>query len=113
MNALVIVLVILCIVVLIVSILYISITHRHKERIALLESNKDPKFFETPQSRQAPLKWGMLLMGAGLGFLTAFVLDNYVFTEFRDTEPIYPAMIFMFGGTALVLYYRLFGRNKH
>ncbi len=112
MSSMVIVLVVLCIVVLIVSIIYISITQRHKERIALLESDKDPKLFDTTQSRLAPLKWGMLLMGGGLGFLTAFILDNYVFSELNDTEPVYPAMIFLFGGTALVLFYRLFVRNK-
>jgi len=111
MDSLVIILVILCIVVLFVSIIYISITHRHKERIALLETDKDPKFFDSPQSRQAPLKWGMLLMGGGLGFLTAFLLDNFVFTSIRDTDPIYPAMIFLFGGTALVIYYRLFAKK--
>ena len=111
MNSLIIILVILCIVVLIVSIIYISITHRHKERIALLESNRDPKFFDAPQSRLAPLKWGMLLMGAGFGFLTAFLLDNYAFSSIADTEPIYPAMVFLFGGTGLVIYYKLFGKK--
>lgn len=108
MDSLIIILGILCIVVLIVSIIYITITHRHKERLALLESGKDPKLFDTPQSRQAPLKWGMLLMGAGLGFLTAFLLDNFVFTEIPDTDPIYPAMIFLFGGTGLILFYRMY-----
>ncbi|MGB5821877.1 MAG: DUF6249 domain-containing protein [Saonia sp.] len=111
MNSLIIVFAVLCIVVLIVSIIYISNTHRHKERIALLESNQDPKLFDSPQSRLAPLKWGMLLMGAGLGFLTAFLLDNYMFSSIADTEPIYPAMVFLFGGTGLVVYYKLFGQK--
>ena len=111
MNSIIIILGILCLVVLIVSIIYISISYRHKERIALLESNQNPELFDSPQSRLAPLKWGMLLMGAGLGFLTAFLLDNYAFASILDTEPIYPAMVFLFGGTGLVIYYRLFGKK--
>ena len=111
MNSFVLILAALCIVVLIVSIVYISITQRHKERLALLEANRDPGLFDSARSRLAPLKWGMLLMGAGLGFLAAFLLDHFAFASVSDTEPLYPAMVLLFGGTGLILFYRLFGKK--
>lgn len=110
MNAVLVVLGILCIVILIVSIIYITSTIRHKERIALIEANKDPKLFEDSRNKLAPLKWGFLLIGLGLGFFTAFMLDNFVFKGIMDTDPIYPAMIFLFGGSGLVLFYKFFGK---
>lgn len=112
MNGLILALIVFCVVLLIVSLTYVLTNIRHKERMALLEKERDPKLFDTPQSRLAPLKWGMLLIGAGLGFLTAFLLDNFVFTSVVDTDPIYPAMIFILGGIGLVLFYRVFGNVK-
>ena len=111
MNAVLLVLGILCIVILIVSIVYITTNIRHKERIALLEANKDPELFEDLKSKRTPLKWGFLLIGAGLGFFTAFVLDNFVFVAIKDTEAIYPSMVFMFGGLGLVLFHKFFAKN--
>ncbi len=113
MQGLIITLIAFCAVLLIVSITYVLTNIRHKERMALLEKEKDPGLFDNPQARLTPLKWGMLLIGAGLGFLVAFLLDNYVFTSVIDTDPIYPAMIFMFGGTGLVIFYRVFGKIKN
>jgi hypothetical protein len=111
MNAVLIVLGILCIVILIVSIIYITTNIRHKERIALLEANKDPKLFEDRIGKLAPLKWGFLLIGAGLGFFSAFMLDNFVFNAVNDTEAIYPSMVFICGGLGLVLFYKFFGKD--
>lgn len=111
MNILIIALIIFCVVLLIVSLTYVLTNIRHKERMMLLEKGQDPRLLDTRQARMAPLKWGMLLMGVGIGFLAAFLLDNYVLTSVLDSEPIYPAMIFTFGGGGLILYYRVFGRN--
>lgn len=111
MDGIIIILIAFCIVLLIVSLTYVLTNIRHKERMMLLEKGKDPNLFDTPYSRKAPLKWGMLLLGVGFGFFSAFILDHYVFPSSFETEPVYPAMIFFFGGLGLVVfYYRFSGR---
>lgn len=105
MDGIIIALIAFCIVIMVVSLTFVLTNLRHKERMMLLDKGQDPNLFDTPQSRKAPLKWGMLMLGVGLGFFMAFLLDNYVFPSSLETEPVYPAMIFLFGGLGLVIYY--------
>jgi len=111
MDGFIIALIAFCIVLLVVSLTYVLTNIRHKQRMMLLEQGKDPNFFETPEVRQAPLKWGMLLIGMGLGFMSAFLLDHYFFSDLTDTEPLYPAMVFLFGGLGLVFFHSFLARN--
>ncbi len=51
---------------------------RTRENMAMIEKGMDPKF-KPERPRPAPfrnLKWGLLLVGAGLGLLVAYLLDN-------------------------------------
>ena len=105
MDGLIIALIAFCIVLLVISLTFILSNNRHKQRMMLLEKGKDPDFFDTPESRKAPLKWAMLLVGMGMGFLIAFSLDTYVFAGLQDTEPIYPGMVLLFGGLGLVVFH--------
>src|SRR5215471_12440756 len=50
-----------------------------KENLAMIEKGMNPK---ENRDRPAPyknLKWALLLVGAGLGLFTAYMLDLYVF----------------------------------
>ncbi|HVS98315.1 MAG TPA: DUF6249 domain-containing protein, partial [Puia sp.] len=53
---------------------------RNKENMAMIEKGLDPSI-RPERPRPAPfrnLKWGLLLVGAGLGLLVAYLLDNTV-----------------------------------
>ena len=53
---------------------------RNKENMAMIEKGLDPSI-KPERPRPAPfrnLKWGLLLVGAGLGLLAAYLLDNTV-----------------------------------
>jgi hypothetical protein len=72
-----------------------------KENLAMIEKGMNPK---DKLNRPAPfrsLKWGLLLLGAGLGLLIAFFVDMNL--PYR-VEPvgIYFALIAMGGGLGLI-----------
>lgn len=88
---------------------------RNKENMAMIEKGLDPKL-KIQGPRPAPfrnLKWGLLLVGSGLGFFIAYLLDNFVFyrishhDEWHDgaNVPIYFALIAIGGGLGLITSY--------
>ena len=81
-----------------------------KENLAMIEKGMNPK---DKLFRPAPfrsLKWGLLLLGAGMGLLIAFFIDLNL--PYR-VEPvgIYFALIAMGGGLGLIGSY--FVEKKH
>lgn len=87
------------------GIVYVFVTARNRERMALIEKGADPKLFESVKSssKTGLLKWGLLLVGVGLGFFFADILINAGMND----ETTYPAMICIFGGAGLLLAYKM------
>ena len=77
-----------------------------RENLAMLEKGFNPKEYANRPAPYKNLKWGLLLIGAGLGLLLAFVLDNYVFFR-TDNEAIYFALIGVGGGLGLISSYKI------
>jgi amino acid transporter len=80
-----------------------------RERMAMIERGMDPRRYK-PQVQTAPqyLKWGLLLIGSGIGLFLAYVLDYTVFTHFEDGSPaIYFSLIAIGGGLGLFTSYRI------
>lgn len=111
MQGVVFALILLCAVILIVSMLYITSTIRHKERMALLDKDKDPHYFDSDQYMLNVIKWGLILFCAGVGFLCAFLLNYYVFPG-NNGEAVFPSMLFMGAGTGLIIFYRRFRKTR-
>ena len=86
------------------GIVYVVVTARNRERMALIEKGADPKFFESQKttSGKGILKWGLLTVGVGLGIFLAQLLF-----EAGMGKAAYPALIFIFGGAGLLLAYRI------
>ena len=86
------------------GILYVFFTTRNKERLALIEKGADPKLFESVKrtSSGGILKWGLLLVGIGLGTFFAMLL-----VQSGLEEGAYPAMICLFGGAGLIVAYKM------
>jgi hypothetical protein len=80
-----------------------------RERMAMIERGMDPRRYKPQSAPYQNLKWGLLLIGAGLGLFLAFLLDNYAFrNEYNDGNPaIYFALIAIFGGLGLFTSYRI------
>jgi hypothetical protein len=97
---------------------------RNKENMAMIEKGLDPKL-KPERPRPAPfrsLKWGLLLVGAGMGLFLAYLLDNtvlYKVGHFVDkysngdyevngaNVSIYFALIAVGGGVGLITSYKI------
>lgn len=79
-----------------------------RERMAMIERGMDPRRYKPQSAPYQNLKWGLLLIGAGVGLFLAFLLDRTVFAHsMDDNEAIYFALIAIFGGAGLFLSYRI------
>jgi len=90
---------------------------RNKENMAMIEKGLDPKI-KPLKPRPAPfrnLKWGLLLVGAGIGLFIAYLLDNTALYRIGHDHDevnganvsIYFAMIAIGGGLGLISSYRI------
>jgi hypothetical protein len=97
---------------------------RNRETLAMVEKGLDPHY-KPEKPRPAPfrsLKWGLLLVGVGLGLFVAYLLDNTVLYKVGhyvshfgggDEEvnganvSIYFALIAIGGGLGLITSYRI------
>jgi hypothetical protein len=83
------------------GIVYMAFTTRNRERMALIERGADPTIFEArKKANSGSMKVGLFLFGIGLGVVVAYLL---VSGGGMDEGAAYPAMIFIFGGLALII----------
>jgi len=83
-----------------------------RENLAMVEKGMNPKLY-----RPAPyknLKWGLLLVGAGIGLFLAYILSEHVlvtvdkYGRYSDENPaIYFSLIAIGGGLGLISSYRI------
>ena len=76
-----------------------------RERMAMIERGMDPRKYKQKEQKAisyVTLKWGLLLIGAGLGLFLANILDRTVFSRTEDDNvAIYFGLIAIFGGLGL------------
>jgi len=84
------------------GIVYVSVSSRNRERMALIERGADPTLFEARKKANngGIMKVGLFFVGIGLGVVMAYLISSGVG---MDEGAAYPAMIFIFGGLALIL----------
>lgn len=87
------------------GIVYLYLSTRNKERLALIEKGTDATIFMKGRSQTAPiwkvliLNISLLLMGIGIGVFIASILDQYTTLG----EAVYPATIFLMAGIGLFI----------
>lgn len=82
---------------------YAYFTTRHKERIELIRANKDAQIFAVHKKPgMGALRFGLLLLGAGIGMFLGMLLDTYTNIP---SEVSYFSMIFISCGSMLVLFF--------
>ena len=74
-----------------------------RQNLAMIEKGMNPKEFANRPAPYKNLKWGLLLVGAGLGLLTAFIIVyNSANMNGGDGVPVYFSLIIIGGGLGLV-----------
>ncbi len=76
-----------------------------RERMAMIERGMDPRRYKPQSAPYQNLKWGLLLIGAGLGLFLAYLLDSTAFKAQEDNVALYFALIGIFGGLGLFTSY--------
>ena len=72
--------------------------YANDERMAMIEKGVDPSIFSArKRDDSGPLRASLLLIGAGIGLLLGYFLDN----AYRMEEVAYFSMLFIFGGLGL------------
>src|SRR5450432_1161664 len=54
-----------------------------RQNLAMIEKGMNPKEFANRPTPYRNLKWGLLLVGSGIGLFLAYLLDNFVLTSTR------------------------------
>lgn len=95
------------------GIVYVVITARNRERLALIEKGADASIFrkdKDPNSgKYTTLMFGILLIGLALGVLAGALLEE---TAYLPVSVPYFVMIMLFGGMALLVYYSILNKLK-
>ncbi len=91
--------------------MYFFIKARHTERMAMIEKGILHEE-EPPKKRQSyfSVKFGMLLLGLGLGMTISFFISLGV--GYPQSEPLFPALMLLFGGVGLVSSYFIVRKLK-
>jgi hypothetical protein len=88
------------------GIVYLFLSTRNKERLALIEKGADAGIFMKGKQNGSSvgkviiLNFALLLMGIGIGVFIALLLTAYTRL---DTDAIYPAAIFTMAGLGLFI----------
>ncbi len=91
------------------GIFYMYYITRNKERMAMIDQGLEltkEKVRREPRERRSNgnirflLKFGMFLIGLGLGFVVASLLDKLFFIELQEIFII--GVVFIFGGAGLI-----------
>jgi hypothetical protein len=77
-----------------------------RENLAMVEKGMNPREHANRPAPYRNLKWGLLLIGAGVGLMVAYLLDNYVFTR-TENVAIYFSLIGIGGGLGLISSYKI------
>ena len=89
------------------GVVYIFLTTRNKERLALIENGADASLFKSGSAKNfggvIVINIALLAIGIGVGVLIGNVLEN----GGMDEDIAYPAMVFICGGLGLLVAYFL------
>ncbi len=92
------------------GVVYLFVTSRHRERMALIEKGADASIFHSgtapgKTSRFMVLNIALTCMGVGLGIVAAIAMYNTT-----GNDAVYPACIFFMAGAGLFASYLLNAR---
>lgn len=99
------------------GIVYISVTSRHRQRMAMIEKGLDPGNLNAKEVPFRGLRNGMFMMAVGLGLFLGYLMDSNmpqygVNGDVGDTPLPYFIMVLLCGGLALILHHFIARRKQ-
>jgi flagellar biosynthesis protein FliQ len=89
------------------GIVYLFLSTRNKERLALIEKGVDASIFRSNRNsfqKIIILNLALLFMGIGIGVFIALLLATYTSL---DKGALYPAMVFLMAGVSLFIGFKM------
>lgn len=90
------------------GIIYVVISARNRERLAMIEKGVNPSDFADYRKRTS-IRLGMLSVGVAFGILAGQMIGHFTI---MGREPATFSMIFLFGGAALIIEHFLSKKEK-
>jgi hypothetical protein len=78
-----------------------------KENLAMIDKGMNPKQATRGPEPFRNLKWGLLLVGAGVGLMLAYIFEQYMIRNNHDNPALYFALIAIGGGAGLIISYNM------
>lgn len=78
-----------------------------RENLAMLEKGMNPKEHANRPAPYKNLKWGLLLVGAGIGLMIAYLLDTFMVPHSDTNAFIYFSLLAIGGGLGLISSYKV------
>ena len=86
------------------GIIYLFLRTRNKERMALIEKGKDATIFSEKYNLVNALKWGLVVVGLGLGLFVGGFLEKI--NLLHDGTATF-SMLAIFAGLGLLTFYKI------
>ena len=93
----------------IVIIAYLYFNSRHKVRMALIQHGQEASIFKQTRNGSSGLKFGLLMVGIGLGIVLGMMIENIMQTD--SPVPHFSMMLIM-GGLGLIVYYMIMKKRE-
>lgn len=94
------------------GVIYVYLSTRNKERLALIEKGADATLFKSGYKfnwKNFSLTTGLFLVGIGLGIMVGAILYN---TIEMDEGAAYTLSIFLFAGLSLIVNYLIVNKDS-
>ncbi len=86
------------------GIVYVTVSARHRERMAMIERGVDTSIFKRQRNHDNNLKWGIIVLMVAIGLVVGNAVSK---ASMVDEELAGAAFPLMFGGGGLLIYYFL------
>jgi len=98
------------------GIVYVSVTARHRQRMAMIDKGMDPGNLMDREVPMRGLRNGLFLLGIGLGLLFGHFMEKAMYGHLPVSEEDYPLPYFIcvlvFGGAALIAHHLIVRRKQ-
>ncbi|MBV6405414.1 MAG: hypothetical protein GFGODING_02182 [Flavobacteriales bacterium] len=100
----------------VLGIVYVSITARHRQRMAMIEKGMDPRGALEHEVPMRGLRNGLFLLGIGLGLGMGSIMEHTMYGPLTDDRADHPMPYFIsvlvFGGAALIAHHLIVRRKQ-
>lgn len=94
------------------GVVYIAITARHRQRMAMIEKGVRPSEFRTTSDPHSSLKFGMVAVGVGMGLFLGKLVSDHMMVDERNNALPYLMMVALCAGLALIAHFFIAIKHK-